>query len=311
MDKTKLVILHKSDNPSTDFFIRSRFSEAEFDIRVFEFSENPTAGELDGAVVVIVRYVSLSWRRLIQAHRDQIKRLVYFMDDDLWDGGASANQRWRYRLKLFLYARVHRAWLLRIGAEIKVSMPFLADKYAGCSAKVWSPQSIYHSFTESWVLPHSPVIFYHGTSSHFDEVCWLLPVFKKIFARYPNVRFEVIGDQRVSALFGGLTYVSVVPQMNWAEYRHFIQQPGRTIGLAPLLDTPFNRARAPTKLFDITAAGAVGVYADSAVYQGAVVDKENGRLVAMNHQAWVTAISDLLSNPEKTAHYYRSALSRV
>lgn len=308
MEKIKLVILHKSDNPSTDFFIRSRFSETEFAIRVFDFSDTLTAEELDGALVVIVRYVSLGWRRLIQAHRDQIKCLVYFMDDDLWDSSASANLRWRYQMKLYFYARVHRSWLLRMGAEIKVSMPYLADKYAVFLAEIWSPQSIYNSYLDTWVLPPNPVVFYHGTSSHFDDVRWLLPVFKAVFARYPNVRFEVIGDQRVVALFRDLRCVSVVPQMNWAAYKRFIQQRRRTIGLAPLLDTPFNRARAPTKFFDTTAAGAVGVYADSPVYRGVVVDNKNGRLVEMDHQAWVEAISDLLSQPEKTAQLYQAAL---
>ena len=79
--------------------------------------------------------------------------------------------------------------------------------------------------------------------------------------------------------------------MSWPAYKTFIQRPGRTIGLAPLLDTPFNAARAPTKFFDITAAGAVGIYADSPVYRRLVEHGKNGLLLPMDSPGgWVEAV---------------------
>ena len=78
--------------------------------------------------------------------------------------------------------------------------------------------------------------------------------------------------------------------MPWYSYQALISTPGRIIGLAPLLDTAFNDARSATKYFDITQAGAIGIYADHPVYRDSIVHKGNGYLVPMQQDLWVAQI---------------------
>jgi hypothetical protein len=62
------------------------------------------------------------------------------------------------------------------------------------------------------------------------------------------------------------------------------------VGLAPLLPSAFNQARSATKFFDITQAGAVGIYADHPVYRSMVKNEENGLLLPMDQEVWAEAV---------------------
>src|SRR5690606_26263349 len=139
--------------------------------------------------------------------------------------------------------------------------------------------------------------FYHGSASHRAEFEWLLPVVEQALARCPQLAFEVIGDRRTRAQFARIPRVQVLYPMAWPAYQALLQRPGRTIGLAPLLDVPFNAARSPTKFFDITQAGAVGLYAQGPIYQPVVEHGVNGLLLPMNRpEAWVDAIEQLVAD---------------
>lgn len=96
--------------------------------------------------------------------------------------------------------------------------------------------------------------------------------------------------------------MNVLHPMKWPAYRALLCRPGRAIGLAPLVDGRFNRARAHTKFFDITQGGAVGIYAQGDVYGGVVEHERNGLLLPMDADAWVAAILRLA---EDTALHQR------
>jgi hypothetical protein len=136
-------------------------------------------------------------------------------------------------------------------------------------------------------------VFYHGSASHHDEIVWLYPVIKEVLKQHHNVTFEIIGGAEVNRLYRNLPRVTVIHPMKWPSYRHFIALPGRHIGLAPSLNTPFNQARSYTKVFDITAAGAVGIYAQSGPANEVISHGAEGLLVQMTHSAWIDAIGQL------------------
>jgi glycosyltransferase involved in cell wall biosynthesis len=62
------------------------------------------------------------------------------------------------------------------------------------------------------------------------------------------------------------------------------------VGLAPLLDLPFNRARSHTKFFDVTRCGAVGIYAADSACGELVEHGNDGWVCPMEEQAWVEAV---------------------
>ncbi|MCC4270468.1 glycosyltransferase [Marinobacter nauticus] len=290
-------VVQQTENPSTDFFIRPFFSGSGGEVRFYTFADVPEPAELAGATVIFVRYVPPAWKALLKRHPAQ--RVVFFMDDDLFDWRAFRGMPWHYQRKLFRLAWRHQRWLREIGAELWVSSPWLAQKYAAWNPSVLEPQNP-HGDAAEFIDPAMKTIFYHGSASHRGELKWLVPVVERVLAARSDVCFEVIGDRKVRDRFAHLPGVQVIHPMSWPAYKAFIQRPGRTIGLAPLLDTPFNAARAPTKFFDITAAGAVGIYADSPVYRRLVEHGKNGLLLPMDSPGgWVEAVLDLLDDREK------------
>jgi hypothetical protein len=145
------------------------------------------------------------------------------------------------------------------------------------------------------------VIFYHGTGSHQAEIEWLLPVIELVLTLNANITFELIGNAKTQKLYRHLNRVNVIPQMKWPAYQAFIQQPGRHIGLAPLLEHPFNRARSYTKFFDIQRAGAAGIYAAEGPWKAFIDSGTQGVLVPMQAANWVSAILDLAEDRSQRA----------
>jgi glycosyltransferase involved in cell wall biosynthesis len=154
-------------------------------------------------------------------------------------------------------------------------------------------------------------VFYHGTASHDAEKRWLRPIVAEAVRRDDRLVFEIIGGQRVNRLYRGLPRVSVVHQMTWSAYQAFIAFPGRHIGLAPLLDSPFNRARSYTKFFDITHCGAVGIYSPNGACAEVVRHGMDGLLVELEEEAWVEAILSLVRDEPLRRGLLRNARARL
>ncbi|MBU0620468.1 MAG: glycosyltransferase family 1 protein [Gammaproteobacteria bacterium] len=287
MEKTgevaRLYLVEEQPNPSTDFFVLPAVSRVACNVMRCGFAELPAPAELVGATVVFIRYVPTAWMRLVESVRPSLRALVFFMDDDVLDAGASAGMPLRYRYKLWRLSVRRREWLQRMEARLWVSTPYLLHKYAA-----WGPRL---------VLP-APLanpadvrrVFYHGSASHDAEIRWLRPVMEEVLHSDERIAFELIGGQDVYRLYRGLPRVNVVHPMKWPAYQSYIATPGRHIGLAPLLDLPFNQARSYTKFFDITRSGAVGIYTPGDAYSGIVEHEVQGLIVPLRLEDWVAAI---------------------
>ncbi|BBB25113.1 hypothetical protein [Amphritea japonica] len=282
----KFWLVQAGDNPSSDFFISPELQNA--DVQVFDLSRLPPSTPPEtGISLIFVRYLNRSWLRWIEQYRDLIADLIYFMDDDLFDAATHTGLSITYRWKLYFNARIYMSWLKSQNASLWLSTPLLADKY-----KAWQPKLL--SAKSPYIGSHKvKTVFYHGSSSHMGEIRWLLPVIRKVLEQDESLVFEVIGDKKIRQLFSSLPRVNVLHPMSWISYKAMISRPGRTIGLAPLLASRFNDARSFTKFYDITQAGAVGIYADHPVYQSIVSHQVNGLLVPMNEQRWIDAILEL------------------
>lgn len=288
----RYFVVEEGENPSTDYFILPFLREEGITPVRCSFSQIPPAEQLDGASLVFVRYLPDKWKAQVEQHRDRIAAVCFFMDDDLFDWRAFATMPLRYQLKILRLSWTHRKWLKSIGARLLVSTPYLQKKYAD-----WQPQLLpARALVEREQLPMLTTLFYHGSASHTADLRWLRPVIAKVLEHNEQLAFEVIGDASVNKLFKCLPRVHALHPMKWPSYRALVRRPGRTIGLAPLLDSRFNRARSHTKFFDITAAGAVGVYAQGPVYGGIVEHEKNGLLLPMDRRAWVDGILRLASD---------------
>jgi len=281
-----IFLVEEQANPSTDYFVLPAVSATPCKIVRCGAAELPAASELVGAVVIFVRYVPPEWVGLVEEARSRLLRLVFFMDDDVLDLRASAGMPLRYRFKLARLAAWRAAWLRRQGAELWVSTPWLQQKYAS-----WQPQLVLSSPVTQ--IGNVRRVFYHGSASHAAEIRWLRPVVEEALRRDDRLAFEIIGGKEVYRLYRNLPRVTVVHPMKWPAYQGFLSMPGRHIGLAPLLDLPFNRARSCTKFFDITRCGAVGIYSSNSACDELVTHDVDGLLLPLDQPVWVEAILKL------------------
>ncbi|ASF47529.1 glycosyltransferase [Methylovulum psychrotolerans] len=285
--KPTVFLIEECANPSTDFFILPLLAAGGFPLVRCFHADVPEPEALTDAIVIFVRYVPPAWARLVGACRARLRALVFFMDDDVLDVAASAGMPLSYRYKLAKLAWRQRAWLRGQQPQLWVSTPYLVEKYATWRAQLVLPTPI--AFPE-------PIrrIFYHGSiATHQAEIRWLRPVVAEVLARDPQAAFEIIGKKDVFELYRGLPRVTVVHTLKWPAYQGFLAQPGRHVGLNPLLDVPFNLARSQTKFLDITRCGAVGVYSPGGSCAAVVEHGRQGLVVANEQAAWVEAILSL------------------
>lgn len=299
-----VYLVEEQANPSTDFFVLPALAASGCRVVRCGFSDLPSLSDLSGSIVIFVRYVPIAWAKLVETARPGLRALIFFMDDDVLDVGASTGMPLRYRFKLAKLAAWRLRWLQRQGAELWVSTAYLQQKYVG-----WRPKL---------VLPlpmANPVdvcrVFYHGSASHQAEIRWLRPVVEEALRRDDHLSFEIVGGQEVCRLYRGLPRVTVVNPMKWPAYQAFLAMPGRHIGLAPLLDLPFNRARSYTKFFDITRCGAVGIYSPGSASSEVVSHGQDGLIVALEQGAWVEAILNLARNSSLRQTLLRNAEEKL
>ena len=226
------------------------------------------------------------------------------MDDDLFDISVTKGTPLRYRFKLARFSTLRQSWLKAMDAQLWLASDFLMNKYAS-----WNPTQVY---PRAMVKKNEIVqVFYHGSFTHRADILWLYDVIKAVLIANENVTFEIIGNSDVNKLYKHLPRTTVLHPMSWQTYKYLLSQPGRKIGLAPLLDVPFNYARSYTKYFDITQAGATGIYASKSQFSEVVKNRENGMLIEMEKKLWVEAILELAREPTLRDQLYHEALNRI
>lgn len=287
LHKQTVFLIEEQANPSTDFFILPVFAAENHTVIRCGHADLPSREALTNAVVVFVRYIPAAWLKLVTAARQRLRALIFFMDDDVLDFSASAQMPLSYRNKLVRLALSRYSWLRRQHARLWVSTPYLADKYAD-----WPPQLV---LPTPIPLPNRVRrVFYHGSvATHKADIRWLRPVLEEVLHKDQQAVFEIIGKQDVFRLYQGLPRVTVLHTLKWPAYQAFLTMQERHVGLNPLLDIPFNRARSYTKFFDITRCGAVGIYTPDSACASVVTHQQHGLVVGLDQAAWATAILSL------------------
>lgn len=302
------LVLHQGENPSTDYYVLPRLRESGLPV-VYKNLDNalPEPGDLaPGTAVVIIRYLNARWARALRIHRAQLARIVYFMDDDLLQPRSWNGLPRLYVKKLRKYCHAHTADIRDLATEYWFSTQALRDRYPERSAKLVTPRALPEDARTLQVrnavvdAPESPVlVFYHGSAAHEAEITWLRPIIAQVLARCPNVHFELIGAHAVNVLFRSLPRTRVVHPMDWANYRGHCRLLDGHIGLAPLLPSAFNAARAHVKAYDIARCRAVGLYAAAGPYHEVIRHAENGLLLANDPQIWIDALCALAGDPAR------------
>jgi GT2 family glycosyltransferase/glycosyltransferase involved in cell wall biosynthesis len=141
-----------------------------------------------------------------------------------------------------------------------------------------------------------------GTTSHDHDFAMIEPALTRLKTEFGDrVAIDILGMTSRSDLPAGLNRMNV-PVSAFRSYPGFVQwlssvQPGWHIGLAPLLDTPFNLCKSSLKAMDYAALGVAVLASDTPVYRGSLADGPAGLLVANNAATWYAALDRLVRDP--------------
>lgn len=288
------LILSNGPNASVTYLLDPFFARQGQSTTYIDTSKAPPAHFSDSLcrAAVIVRYLSPEWIKPLRRFHANGGTLVYFMDDDLMDLAAIAGLPPAYAKKIKKLAIGQRSTLEALCSEFWVSSPYLAEKY-----KEWMPRLLAPRPSMSNLLAVSGMtLCYHGTASHQAEMNWLAPIIAAVQSQNPDTHFEVFGDHTVNKLYRDIPRTSILHPMSWANYLPYTASVQRDIALAPLLPSPFNAGRGPTKFLDFVRMGAVGIYSNVEPYRGFIRDGVDGILLENDPVSWMRTITMLAGN---------------
>jgi hypothetical protein len=205
-----------------------------------------------------------------------------------------------------LNAALERA--IAASAETWFATAEVRAAYAGHAARsAIVPNMLDPRIWRDWRRPRPPILrggkvrmLYMGTHTHGADFALIRPALDRLAAEQPDT-FEVtiVGiapDLAPAPWLGRLS-----PPAGAIAYPRFVRwlraQEPFDVGLAPLVDSPFNRAKSDIKLLDYAALGMLPVVSDTPPYQP---DREAAALsvqVGASSEQWVAALRDIIDNP--------------
>jgi GT2 family glycosyltransferase len=258
-------------------------------------------------IIVTQRYaipdIAMANRLADHAHRTGAK-LLFDLDDDLLNVPTSHPES----EKLRPLAEVVRR-MLTVADVVWVSTPELAKSLATIRPDAIEMENRLDE--RLWIRGPAPRPFWDdpvrilcmGTTTHDRDFAMIEPVLVRLKGEYGDrIVIDVIGMTSQSELPAELNRIGP-PIHATRSYPGFVDwltsmQPRWHIGLAPLLDTPFNRGKSPIKAMEYAALGLAVLASDTSVYRGSVADGPGGQLVANDRSVWHAALDWLIRNQD-------------
>ena len=143
------------------------------------------------------------------------------------------------------------------------------------------------------------VIGYAGTATHQADLAPVLPALGRLLNAYPN-QVSLVFMGCIPSQFEGHPSVTLIAETpNYESFVTMLRQSGIHIGLAPLIDNPFNRSKSAIKWMEYSACGIVAVCSDVGPYREFVCDAVDGVLIdGLSVDVWYQALERLVLEPD-------------
>jgi GT2 family glycosyltransferase/glycosyltransferase involved in cell wall biosynthesis len=274
-----------------------------FDVRI---ATAETIFAEDADIIITQRFaipdVATADRLAVHARRTGA-RLVFDLDDDLLNIPRSHPDARVLRPRAKTVRRMldvaDAVWLSTQGLanSLTAIRPDATVIENGLDERIWVPP------TPS--LRDQPVrILCMGTATHDHDFAMIEPALVRLKGEYDHrVSINIVGVTMRNDLPAGLDRIGMPPSAT-RSYPGFVNwlravEPAWHIGLAPLLDTPFNLCKSPIKAMDYAALGLAVLASDTPVYRGSIADGPAGQLVPNTPAAWYAALTWLLRNRDE------------
>lgn len=234
------------------------------------------------------------------------KTLVYEIDDNVHAVHPNSVAYNVYRPGSETCHGVKR--LIEKSDALFTSSPELASQYGAWNARTWVLPNCIDFGIRDWEtpVPRDPrlegkvVIGWAGSITHQDDWQPLKGAIAPVLARYPEAVFAIVSAHRTMDAFTeglGLDPTRVV-RLEPTGFQEYPALPAQfDIGLAPVINTTFNRAKSDLKPLEYGARGVPYVASAIAPYMRLHRETEGqGGFIARDTREWVAGISRLVED---------------
>jgi hypothetical protein len=214
-------------------------------------------------------------------------RLVLDVDDAMWWADwAPFREGWQPADLDRLYANV------TVAHVITTPSPVIAEYLSRWNPNVHVVPNTVPAWLCDWTMPErvAPVIGFQGSDSHLRD--WTSGAQKQLsrfLDHHPEWHLHTYGGH-AAADPTGTGRVHHTPWTNSVET--YWRTVSLDIGIGPLRDTRFNRAKSDLRAREYAALGIVAVLPDLPLYRGTVIDGVTGRLV-QSHQTLSRVLAEV------------------
>ena len=222
--------------------------------------------------------------------------VVFELDDNIFDiSKNSPAYEWFYPGSPLI--EVVETFMRNVDA-ITVSTQALKDVYAKYNDNIYVLPNAQNP--EDWIdLEHKKnehlTIGWAGGFTHYDDLHMIRRPLKRILKKYPDVRFRILGMQP-DFLLGNKQVEFVQGFVPTRQFPALLAKVGFDIGLAPVVDRPFNRGKSNIKFQEYsmlsipTIASRVGEYRE--IQEGVT------GLLASGDVEWEYRMEELIKSEE-------------
>ncbi len=256
-----------------------------------------------GANLVLARTLPEHSLRWLERERSRFGCILYLIDDDLAAAGSDATLPDAYRRRM-ARAAAQQPRLLALADEVVACSPSLAERLREYHAKVRvmtppfiAPLPSLEHVTQGPSVERPWRLGFHGTRAHLADLEHIAPALEALQTEREDTELELMLGEHAPPALARLPRTRCPTPLAWPKFRDYQAERRVHIGLAPLLETPFNRGKSLIKFLDIAAMGGVGVYANRAPYTEIVEHGVNGLLVDDDPDEWRRCLRWLLEHP--------------
>lgn len=151
-------------------------------------------------------------------------------------------------------------------------------------------------------------IGFTGCGNHNGDLELIKRPLKKILEEYPNVEFITYGQ------FEALKDIPKIETNRWVtidKYPNEIAQWGMDIGIAPLRDNNFNKAKSNLRWLEYSALKIPTIASRVYPFENSIEDGKTGILCGSSDLAWYEALKDLIVDEEKRRSIGENAYNEV
>ncbi|MGJ8522712.1 hypothetical protein R84981_001403 [Carnimonas sp. R-84981] len=267
----------------------------------------------EGAHLLITRSLPIGWLRWVRRHRAQLGKIFYLLDDDFSAAAQDPTLPLSYRKRMQRAASRLQPAILALADEVVVCSDHLQRELQGIHSRVslLTPSLIAPLPDLSHQTDTEITIGYFGTRSHIADIEAISPALQQLATSSSDVSLEIMLGKHTPQVLSELPRATVKAPLSWDDFLRYQRSHRIHIGLAPLLQTPFNAAKSWIKFMDTAAMGGVGVYSNRSPYSDLVSDGKDGLLVEDAPEAWFEALHYLASSPQTRLQMAQAAARKA